>query len=111
MTVSNVMNGKPGAAEQTRRRVTEVAAQLGYRPNVAARNLKGGRSGLVGLIALDLTSQYGLEILRGVADELASAEQELLVNASYHEAVRGHDRVELLGRGLVGGRRMIAPIL
>ncbi|AYC43888.1 MULTISPECIES: LacI family DNA-binding transcriptional regulator [Streptomyces] len=111
MTVSNVMNGKPGASEETRRRVLEVAGRLGYRPNVSARNLKGGRSGLIGLIALDLTSQYGLEILRGVADELADAEQELLVNASYHDAAREKDRVEFLGRGLVDGVLMIAPVL
>jgi LacI family transcriptional regulator len=111
MTVSNVMNGKPGASEETRRRVLEVAGHLGYRPNLAARNLKAGRSGLVGLIALDLTSQYGLEILRGVADELADAEQELLVNATYQEAAREKDRVEFLGRGLVDGVLMIAPVL
>lgn len=111
MTVSNVMNGKPGASEETRRRVMEVAGKLGYRPNVAARNLKAGRSGLVGLIALDLTSQYGLEILRGVADELAGAEQELLVNASYHDAVREKDRIEFLTRGLVDGVLLIAPVL
>ncbi|MGW1023168.1 LacI family DNA-binding transcriptional regulator [Streptomyces sp. NPDC002577] len=111
MTVSNVMNGKPGASEDTRRRVMEVAARLGYQPNVSARNLKAGRTGLVGLIALDLTSQYGLEILRGVADELASAEQELLVNATYQDAAREKERVEFLGRGLVDGVLMIAPVL
>ncbi|MBW8817392.1 MAG: LacI family DNA-binding transcriptional regulator [Streptomyces sp.] len=111
MTVSNVMNGKPGASEETRRRVTEVAAQLGYRPNVAARNLKGGRTGLVGLVALDLTSQYGLEILRGVADELAGAERELLVNATYQDAVRETERIEFLARGLVDGVLMVAPVL
>ncbi|WP_046733090.1 LacI family DNA-binding transcriptional regulator [Streptomyces humi] len=111
MTVSNVMNGKPGASEETRRRVMEVAGRLGYRPNISARNLKAGRTGLIGLIALDLTSQYGLEILRGVADELADAEQELLVNASYHDAAREKDRIEFLGRGLVDGVLMIAPVL
>ncbi|MHC5905072.1 LacI family DNA-binding transcriptional regulator [Streptomyces sp. S6] len=111
MTVSNVVNGRPGASEETRRRVMEVADRLGYRPNVSARNLKAGRSGLIGLVALDLTSQYGLEILRGVADELADAEQELLVNASYHDAVREKDRIEFLGRGLVDGILLIAPVL
>ncbi|ELP69150.1 LacI family DNA-binding transcriptional regulator [Streptomyces turgidiscabies] len=111
MTVSNVVNGKPGASEETRRRVMEVAGRLGYRPNVSARNLKAGRSGLIGLIALDLTSQYGLEILRGVADELASVEQELLVNATYHDAVREKDRIEFLAHGLVDGVLMIAPVL
>lgn len=111
MTVSNVVNGRPGASEETRRRVMEVAGRLGYRPNVAARNLKAGRSGLIGLIALDLTSQYGLEILRGVADELASVEQELLVNATYHDAVREKDRIQFLANGLVDGVLMIAPVL
>ncbi|MFC1437894.1 LacI family DNA-binding transcriptional regulator [Streptacidiphilus sp. N1-10] len=111
MTVSNVISGKPGASDETRRRVLEVAAKLGYRPNQAARNLKTGRSGLVGLIALDLTNQYGLEILRGVADELAGAEQELLVNASYHDAGREKDRIEFLAGGLVDGLLLIAPVL
>jgi LacI family transcriptional regulator len=111
MTVSNVMNGRPGASEETRRRVREAAAKLGYQPNVAARNLKAGRTGLVGLIALDLTSQFGLEILRGVADELADEEQELLVNASYHDAAREQDRIQFLTRGMVDGVLLIAPVL
>ncbi|WP_063794111.1 LacI family DNA-binding transcriptional regulator [Streptomyces graminilatus] len=111
MTVFYVMNGKPGVSEETRRRVTEVAGRLGYRPDVAARNLKAGRTGLIGLIALDLTSQYCLEILRGVAEELAAAEQELLVNATYHDAVREKDRIEFLAHGLVDGVLMIAPVL
>jgi LacI family transcriptional regulator len=65
MTVSNVLNGKPGASDETRRRVMEAADRLGYSPNVAARSLKGGRTGLVGVVTLDLTIQYGLEIVRG----------------------------------------------
>ena len=43
MTVSNVLNGKPGASEETRRRVQSAAKRLGYQPNLSARNLKGGR--------------------------------------------------------------------
>src|SRR3954466_12764905 len=71
MTVSNVINGKPGASEETRRRVLQVAARLGYRPNTSARTLKSGRSGMIGVMTLDLTNQFGLEIVRGIADELA----------------------------------------
>jgi len=111
MTVSNVINGKPGASEETRRRVMETAARLGYQPNVSARSLKSGRTGLIGVITLDLTNQYGLEILRGVADELASVEQELLINATYQNAVRERERVEFLARGLVDGVLMVAPVL
>jgi len=111
MTVSNVLNGKPGASEETRRRVLEAAERLGYQPNISARNLKGGRSGLIGVMTLDLTTQYGLEIVRGIADELAEAERELLINATYQDAVREGERVEFLARGLVDGVLMVAPVL
>lgn len=37
MTVSNVINGRPGASEDTRARVLEAVARLGYRVNATAR--------------------------------------------------------------------------
>ena len=40
----------PGASEETRRRVQESAERWGYPSNIAARNLKGGRSGLIGVM-------------------------------------------------------------
>jgi LacI family transcriptional regulator len=111
MTVSNVLNGRPGASEETRRRVLSAAERLGYQPNLSARNLKAGRTGLVGVMTLDLTGQYGLEIIRGIADEVASDEREMLISATYQDAARERERVEFLSRGLVDGVLMIAPAL
>ena len=111
MTVSNVLNGKPGASEETRRRVMEVVERLGYVPHAAARSLKGGRTGLVGVLTLDLTSTYGLEIVRGIADELASLEFEALINVSYHDAVRERERIDFMTRGLADGLLLVAPVL
>jgi DNA-binding LacI/PurR family transcriptional regulator len=48
-TVSHALNGKGRLSEATRARVREVAERLGYEPNSTARNLAGGRSGLIGL--------------------------------------------------------------
>ncbi len=39
-TVHCALNGKPGVSEQTRRRITEISKQMGYRPNVVAASLK-----------------------------------------------------------------------
>jgi LacI family transcriptional regulator len=111
MTVSNVLNGRPGASAETRRMVLEAAGRLGYVVNTAARSLKNGRTGLVGLITLDLTAQYTLEIIRGVAEELADVELELLINASYHDAEREQDRIRSLSRGQVDGLILVAPVL
>lgn len=43
-TASRAMNGLPGTTEAVRRRVREVAAQLGFQPHAAARALATGRS-------------------------------------------------------------------
>ncbi|MHB1469830.1 MAG: LacI family DNA-binding transcriptional regulator [Solirubrobacteraceae bacterium] len=48
-TVSHALNGKGRINPDTRRRVQEVAERLGYRPNLVARNLAGGRTGLIGM--------------------------------------------------------------
>ena len=58
MTVSRVLNGFPGVAPKTRRRVEQAVAQLGYQANTAARVLAGGRSRTVGVVAVE-TEQYG----------------------------------------------------
>lgn len=49
-TVSHALNGKGRVDPDTVARVRAVAARLGYRPNPTARNLRQGRSGLLGLV-------------------------------------------------------------
>jgi DNA-binding LacI/PurR family transcriptional regulator len=58
MTVSRVLNGFPGVADGTRRRVEQAVAALGYHANTAARVLAGGRSRTLGVIAVE-TEQFG----------------------------------------------------
>jgi LacI family transcriptional regulator len=109
MTVSNVINARPGASEATRQRVLEVVARLGYSPP-NARNGKRGGTGLVGVLTLDLTAEYSFEIVRGIAEEIADDERELLLNASL-DAIRERDRIAFFANGLVDGLLLIAPVL
>src|SRR5688572_17134251 len=57
-TVSAVLASRPGswASPETRQRVIDAAQTLGYRPNVAARSLRGGATQTLGLLttALDV---------------------------------------------------------
>jgi DNA-binding LacI/PurR family transcriptional regulator len=46
-TVSHALSGKGRLPAETRERVKQVAAQLGYAPNPAARSLAGGTVGLI----------------------------------------------------------------
>lgn len=56
-TVSDALNGKGRLPNTTREHVRDVAEQLGYRPSAAARTLRTGRSGLIGLTV----TTYGTE--------------------------------------------------
>jgi DNA-binding LacI/PurR family transcriptional regulator len=51
-TVSDILNNRSRtwASEETRRRVFEAAADLGYRPNAAARALRTGKTNAVALV-------------------------------------------------------------
>jgi DNA-binding LacI/PurR family transcriptional regulator len=71
-TVSNVVNGHVHVAPATRARVQAAIDELGYLPNLAARQLRAGRSGVIGLAVPDLPSPYFAE-LAGLVVEAAKA--------------------------------------
>lgn len=53
-TVSNVINDHPHVSDDVRGRVEKAIHQLDYRPNLAARALRTGRSGLIALAVASL---------------------------------------------------------
>jgi LacI family transcriptional regulator len=72
-TVSQILNGKGHLyREETRRRVSEAAERLGYRPNTYARAMRSGRMGAIALLmscrAERAVRQAGLQ--QGIHDEL-----------------------------------------
>ncbi|CAN7334257.1 LacI family DNA-binding transcriptional regulator [Pararhizobium sp. LjRoot238] len=56
-TVSRALNGRPDVNEETRKRVLEAAAELGYVPNQSGRSLRQGTTNIIGFMM-----QTGAEI-------------------------------------------------
>jgi LacI family transcriptional regulator len=77
-TVSNVVNRPERVAEDTRRRVREAIAKLGWVPNGSAATLRAGRATLVGLILPDIRNPFFTEVARG-AEDMAAASGEAIV--------------------------------
>jgi len=65
-TVSRVLNNRSDVSADTRTRVQEVIASLGYSPNVFARNLSRGRSNTLGVIGYGLVYYGSYSVLAGV---------------------------------------------
>jgi LacI family transcriptional regulator len=77
-TVSNVVNRPDRVAEDTRNRVREAIAKLGWVPNGSAATLRAGRATLVGLILPDIRNPFFTEVARG-AEDMAAASGEAIV--------------------------------
>ena len=63
-TVSNVVNNYPHVTEKTRLRVQRALEELNYRPNLSARNLRNGKSGLIALAVPEIDFPYFSELAR-----------------------------------------------
>jgi DNA-binding LacI/PurR family transcriptional regulator len=61
-TVSNVVNHYPHVRPATRERVLAAIAQLDYRPNLSARGLRSGKTGVIGLAIPELRQNYFAEL-------------------------------------------------
>lgn len=81
-TVSNVLNGYPYLTKETKAKVEQALAELDYRPNIAARNLRRGRTGVIGLALPNLTSPYFAEIANFVVKEAAARQLTVLIDAT-----------------------------
>ncbi len=65
-TVSRVVNDAPNVSGPTRARVLAVMDELGYRRNAVARALATRRSGIIGVLTIDVVLHGPLQMLYGV---------------------------------------------
>ena len=83
----------PGAsiAKETRDKVMSVAAELGYRPNVHARNLITGRTRIVGVVLAHLDNLFYPRFLQLLTERLQSMGMQVLLFVA-----DGNQQVELM---------------
>ncbi|HEY0696909.1 MAG TPA: LacI family DNA-binding transcriptional regulator [Micromonospora sp.] len=79
-TVSNVVNGYQHVRPATRARVEAAISELNYRPNLSARNLRKGRTGLIALAVPELDIPYFAELARHVVTAAAEHGWTVLVD-------------------------------
>lgn len=109
ITVSRALGESGVVNAETRKKVRAIAAEHGYRFNVSARNLRLRQSQTIAVIVemspsvnRPMSDPYPLELLGGIAQELAAVNYCLLLTTrqgAFAPAVRAADAVILLGQG------------
>ena len=70
MTVSRVINNRPGVNISTKQKVKDAILKLGYKPHMDARALRLGITGRIGIIVSDIRNPFYSE-LTAFAEDLA----------------------------------------
>lgn len=111
-TVSRALRNDPRVNTSSRKRIKETAERIGYRPNLLARNLAGGRTKTFWFIMSSLDSSIDYRILRNASH--CANEKDYFLFAALHDCDNfdplrhpnlDHYRqlVERAGQGLADG--------
>ncbi|MFC7624431.1 LacI family DNA-binding transcriptional regulator [Microlunatus sp. GCM10028923] len=108
-TVSNVINDFAWVADETRARVQAAVDELGYRPNLLARGLQRGRSGLLALV-LPLDVQYFHDLAGAVVDEAERRGFTVLIERTAGNPSRERDLVSRPERASLFDAIIFSPL-
>jgi LacI family transcriptional regulator len=72
-TASKALNDVGRMTEDTRQRIRQVAAAMGFRPNALAQSLIRKRSFTVGLLTNDTYGRFSLPVMAGISEALVDA--------------------------------------
>ena len=80
-TVSYALNGSDKISEDTRQRVLAVAEEIGYRPKLAARTLKGSKTNIIGVYVAGFQGEFYGELLDGMQQSLEQLGYDMVVTS------------------------------
>src|SRR5712691_5289344 len=78
--VSLVLRGSPKVSADRRAAVDRAIADLGYRPNAAARTLREGRSRAIGVLLNDVRHPWFVDVLDGLISVLEADGRHLVLS-------------------------------
>ncbi|MGW0759624.1 LacI family DNA-binding transcriptional regulator [Streptomyces sp. NPDC002814] len=102
-TVSNVINRPDSVATETRARVLSAIDRLGYVRSESARQLRAGRSRIMGLLVLDMGNPFFVDVARGAERAARQAGLGVMVCNSAQSAGEEADYLSLFAEQRVRG--------
>jgi DNA-binding LacI/PurR family transcriptional regulator len=100
MTVSDALNGTRSVAPATREKIQRIAQELNYIPNLAARALSTGRTGIIAIMSGPMNEPYYATMVHLLERHITAHGFHLMLMRSHSEV---HDLVRTTGDIAVDG--------
>ncbi|EIC06706.1 regulatory protein LacI [Microbacterium laevaniformans OR221] len=102
-TVSNVVHDYTHVSEEMRTKVQSAIDELGYRPNVTARRLATGKTGMLALAIPEVDQFYFAELARHVGDAVRELGYRVIVERTINDIDAERAVIRDREEGLVDG--------
>lgn len=102
-TVSHVLNNTRPVSTKTRERVEQVIRELGYKPNMTARNFKAGKNNAIGIIVPDIANYFFASIIEEVEAIVGKQGYTILIANTKETQSKELQHIQMLSSSLVDG--------
>jgi LacI family transcriptional regulator len=102
-TVSRGLKDHPSINKKTKKRIREVALEMGYRSNTFASNLRSKRTNTIGVIIPRLNSNFMSAVLSGMEKVANEASYNLIISQSLESAQKEVLNVQTMFNNRVDG--------
>lgn len=109
-TVSNVVNDYPHVSTATREAVQNAIAQLGYKPNSAARSLRRGRTGVIALGIPELGNPYFAELAESIIAAVARRGYTVMIERTGGESQEELKLLDERGQARLFDGLILSPV-
>lgn len=96
VTVSKALRNHSDISTETTEKVKNLAAQLGYVPNIIARNLSSRKSNTIGLVVPKIAHVFFSTVIEAIYDAAFKNNYEILLTVSQEHADREAKHIQTL---------------
>jgi LacI family transcriptional regulator len=102
-TVSLALNSSPKIKTETRRRIQALAAKLGYVPDLRARALVKGKTGIIAVVVPRLDNYFFSELTQSIKNEMKKAAYNVILCSTDNKTSDERKYIDVFKSGLVDG--------
>ena len=96
VTVSKALRGHPDISTETARKIKKLAAEMGYVPNLMARNLSARQSNTIGVVIPKIAHFFFSTVIEAIYDVAFENQYEIILTVSQENAEREAKHIQTL---------------
>ena len=108
-TASRAINNKPDINLETKKRVLQIAKELGYIRNAAAVALRTKKTGTIGVVIADNRNPFYAEVLNGMEEAAREKNYHIILANTQRDYKKEEEAINLLLAKRVDGL-LITPV-